>query len=101
MSVTFDSISRLQRIENYAFASTALTALIIPGCVNSFSVLALAGLQLQAISFSGTSMTYCICNSFVQAFSGRFLIGYFGIDMSVLVDSSVEVICESCFSCCN
>jgi hypothetical protein len=46
-------------------------------------------------------MTYCICNYFVQAFSGRFLIRYFGIDVGVLVNSSVEVIYESCFSYCK
>jgi hypothetical protein len=76
---------------------TALTALVLPGCISSFAGSALAGLQLQTFSFSGISMTHCICNSFVQAFSGRFLIRYFGMDVSLLVDSSVEVICESCF----
>jgi hypothetical protein len=100
-SITFDSISRLQQIENSAFAWTALTALAIPGCVSSFTGSALAGLQLQAFSFSGISMTYFIGNYFVQSFSGRFLIRYFGIDVSVLVDSSVEMICESCFYCCS
>jgi hypothetical protein len=100
-SVTFDSISRLQRIGNSAFAFTALTALVIPGCISSFAGSALAGLQLQTFSFSGISMTYCICNYFVQAFSGRFLIRYFGMDVNVVVDSSVEVICESCFSACE
>jgi hypothetical protein len=39
-------------------------------------------------------MTYCICDSFVQDFSHQSLIRYFGIDVNVFIDSSIEVICE-------
>jgi hypothetical protein len=37
----------------------------------------------------------------VQSFSGQRLIRYFGMDVSVHVDSSIEVICESCFDSCK
>jgi hypothetical protein len=100
-SVTFDSLSRLQRIERLAFILTALTDLVIPGYVSSFAGSAFVGLQLQTFSCSGILMTCCIYNYFVQDFSGRFLIRYFGIDVNLLVDSSIEVICESCFSSCK
>jgi hypothetical protein len=75
--------------------------LVIPGCISSFAGSALTVLQLQTLSFSGISITYCICNYFVQSFSGQRLIRYFGMDVSVHIDSSVEVIYESCFDSCN
>jgi phage protein U len=100
-SVTFDSLSKLKRIERYAFARTALRDLIIPGCVSSFAGSALAGVQLRTLSFSGISMIYSIRDSFVQFLSAQFLIRYLGIEVSVVIDSSVEVIGEACFSSCK
>jgi hypothetical protein len=37
----------------------------------------------------------------MEDYSGRFLIGYFGINARVVIDSSIEVICESCFGYCK
>jgi hypothetical protein len=85
----------------HAFAWAALTDLIIPGYISSCAGSALAGLQLRTFSFSGISMNYCIRDSFVQHFSGQFLIRYLGIKVSVVIDSSVEVIGEPCFFSCE
>jgi hypothetical protein len=96
-SITFDSLSRLQRIEKTAFFQTSLTQLTIPSGVSSFSASALAGLTLQSFSFSGISTTYSIRDGFLQQQSGQALIRYVEDAECVSVDSSVEVISESCF----
>jgi hypothetical protein len=62
--ITFDSISKFQRVEDHAFASTALTDLIVPGCITSFSGSALTGVKIQTFSLSGIST--------IIAFAGLF-----------------------------
>jgi hypothetical protein len=58
--VTFDFLSKLQRIERVVFAWTGLTYLVIPGCVSSFASSALAGLQLRTFSFLGIGVLLSI-----------------------------------------
>jgi hypothetical protein len=96
----FDSLLKLQRIENYAFAWTALTALVIPGCVSSFAALGWAGLLGKHFHFQ-ESERHCICDSFMQDFSGQIVIRYFGLEVSIVINSSVKVIGGECFSSCK
>lgn len=100
-SITFDPLSNLRQIEGHAFASTALVDFVILGSVTSFSGSALVGTKLQTCSLSGISNDYSIDGTFIKDLAGRLLIRYFGDEESVVIDSSIEVICEACFSFCT
>jgi hypothetical protein len=100
-SITIDPLSKLQRIEDHAFAFTALTELRIPGCISSFSALALISVNLETFVISGISTTYRIFGFLLQKLSGNLLIRYSGGDENVVIDSSVEMICEMCFFRCS
>jgi hypothetical protein len=99
--VTFDPGARLREIGRYAFASTALTQISLPSGVCSIPGLAFSRCSLNNISFSGISDHFSIVGLFVRDLSGECLIRYFGDEKRVVIESSVVVICQGCFSGCR
>jgi broad-specificity NMP kinase len=99
-SVTFDPGARLREIGRFAFASTALTQISLPSGVCFISGMAFCASSLNNITFSGISDHFRIVGLFVRYLSGECLIRYFGDEERVVIESSVVVICEGCFSGC-
>jgi hypothetical protein len=99
-SITFDPGARLREISRFAFDSIALTQISLPSGVCFISGLAFSGLSLNDISFSGISDHFTIVGLFVRDHSGESLIRYFGDEKRVVIESSVVIICEGCFSEC-
>jgi hypothetical protein len=91
-SVTFEPDSRLQRIDEYAFAGSGLTAIIIPSsvellCKECFSYCH----SLTLVTFDMDSKLRRI-DEYAFAWSGL---------TAISVPSSVEVLCKRCFSRCE
>jgi hypothetical protein len=77
-----------------------LTQISLPSSVCFISGSAFCGLLLNNISFSGISDQFKIVGLFVRDHSGECLIRYFGYEERVVIESSVVVIGEGCFSGC-
>jgi hypothetical protein len=100
-SVTFESRSKLQRIESCAFCYTALTSLLLPGSLCFVFGTALATLSLQSMSFWPFRSRFCVREAMIEEPSGKSVIRYFGDFIVVSVRLSVELICESGFHGCK
>jgi hypothetical protein len=99
-SVTFESGSRLERIEEEAFHRTGLKSIIIPSNVASICGSAFPG-SLNSISISPDNQHFRIRDSFLEDINGSTIYRYFGSCDSVMIPSSVLVLGKSSFSWCK
>jgi hypothetical protein len=99
--VTFESGSRLDRIEEYAFFSSELKSIQIPGMVTSIDGSAFAGLSLNSVSVSPDNMRFRLRECFLEDFSGSTIYRYFGSCRSIVIPSSVIVLGKQSFYECK
>jgi hypothetical protein len=100
-SITLESGSHLQRIEEFAFCWSGLTSIVIPHSVEFIDGCAFAGLHLDFIDISTGKSRFRVRDLFLEDISGRSVVRYFGFCQSVVISSSVEVVCKSCFYRCK
>jgi hypothetical protein len=97
-SITFESDSHLQRIEKSAFSWSGLKSIVIPHSVEFIDSSAFSGLYLDFITISAGQSRFRVCDSFLEDIASRSVVRCFGHCQSVVIPSSIEVLCESCFS---
>jgi hypothetical protein len=97
-SVVIELRSRLERIEQYAFAATAVKEPIIPSAVVFLSGAAFVADTLTSISFSALSPKFCLDGGMIRDISRRHLIRSFEGLPGFGVLNSVELNCESSFA---
>jgi hypothetical protein len=91
-SVTFESNSKLQRIEESAFQSSSLTRIDIPASVEVLCRACFSACEsLTCVTFESNSKLQRI-EEYVFLWSGL---------RTIQVPASVEVLCNSCFCNCN
>jgi hypothetical protein len=95
-TVTFDSDSKLRRIEAFAFAGSALTALLLPNSIRLLPGLALVKLPLNTISFCSGSDKIHVRELFIKDVTGRYLRRSFEQSSRVLMEYRKQVICDHC-----
>jgi hypothetical protein len=92
VSVTFESGSRLERIEEFAFASTRLKSIKIPGSVTSHGVSAFDGRYLNSVSVSPANVRFRVREHCLEDFDGSKIYVFFGSRHSIVIPSSVVVL---------
>jgi hypothetical protein len=90
----------LQRIEEFAFAESGLTELLLPNSIHFLSGSAFASLPLNTVSFWSGRCEFQVHESFIEDITGRSVVRYFGRSSSVVIESRITILCESCFSAC-
>jgi hypothetical protein len=96
-SLEFEGDSKLARIEERAFKDTTLKELIIPADVTFLAGSVFLDLNRESIKFAPSLIHYDFNGMFLQDLSGRSVIRYFGTQMEIAMNSSVEVIGDFCF----
>jgi hypothetical protein len=98
-SVTFESGSRLERIEERAFYGSRLKSIEIPPCVSFICGSALV--TLSSISVSRENRHFRIRDSFLEDISGSTIYRYFGSCRSIVIPSFVVVLGKRSFLWCE
>jgi hypothetical protein len=100
-SVTFESHSKLHRIEESAFAQSGLTDLLLPNSIHFLSGSAIAVSSLNTVSFWPGRCEFQVHEMFIEDIAGGSVIRYFGRSSAIVIESRIEILCESCFSNCR
>jgi hypothetical protein len=100
-SVTFQSGSRLERINESAFSSSGLKSIEIPRNVAFVCGSSLATDSLCSISVSGDNQHFLTRESFLEDICSSTIYRYFGSCRSIVIPSSVVVLGKSCFHECK
>jgi hypothetical protein len=100
-SVSFESGSHLRHIEELAFSLSDLTSIVIPRSVEFLDGSAFAGLHLDFIGISIVESRFRVCDSFLEDIPGRSIVRCFGYCKSVVIPSSIEMLCKFCFYWCK
>jgi hypothetical protein len=100
-SITFESDSHLQRIEESAFYLSGLKSIVIPHSVEFIDGSAFGGLYLDCISISPGESRFYVRDSFLENILDRSIVRCFGHCQSVIIPSSIEILCKFCFSECK
>jgi hypothetical protein len=99
--VIFESGSRLERIEDYAFRESGLKSIEIPGSVTSISVSAFSGLFLDSFCVSPDNRRFRVREFFLEDFDGLTICQYFASCRSIMIPSSVVVLGKESFYECK
>jgi hypothetical protein len=78
-----------------------LKSIIIPHSVEFIDSSAFTGLYLDLIVISAGDSRFRVSDSFLEDIRGRSIVRYFGHCKSVIILSSIEVLCKFCFSKCE
>jgi hypothetical protein len=100
-TVTFESNSKLHRIEESAFQQSGVTELFLPNSIHFLSGSAFAGASLNSISFWPGQCEFQVSEMVIEDIADRSLIRYFGRSTVVVIKSRIEIVSESCFSNCT
>jgi hypothetical protein len=100
-TVTFESNSKLQRIEESTFQQSCLTELFLPNSIHFLSGSAFASAFLNSISFWPGQCEFQVSEMFIEDIADRSLIRYFGRSTAIVIKSRIEIVSESCFSNCT
>jgi hypothetical protein len=99
--VTFESGSRLERIEENAFYGSGLKSIEIPGSVTFLSGSAFVVIFLNSICVCQDNMQFRVRECFLEAFDGSVIYRCFGYCHSIVIPSSVVVLGKSSFCECE
>jgi hypothetical protein len=66
--------------------------------VEFIAISAFAGLDLDFIAISAGESRFRIYDSFLEDIASRSVVQYFENCRSIVIPSSIEILCESCFS---
>jgi hypothetical protein len=99
--VTFESGSRLERIEESSFLSSGLKSIVIPANVAFVGASAFMTDCLNSISVSIHNQYFRIRESFLEDIFGSMIYQYFGSCRSIVFSSSVVVLGKRSFSKCR
>jgi hypothetical protein len=100
-SVTFESHSRLERIEESAFRGSGLQSIVIPRDVAFVDGSAFIRVSLDSVSVSGEGSQLVVCDSFLEGCGGSIIYRYLGFSNSVMIPSRIVVLGPSSFSQCE
>jgi hypothetical protein len=101
-SITFESSSKLKRIEASAFEDCeSLKGILIPKSVEFVDGSALIGLTKDSVSLEVGNAALCLSNDILHFASGKGWIRYLGSDSSVSIPRDVDAIGPSCFQYCH
>jgi hypothetical protein len=100
-SVTFESGSRLERIEESAFSFGGLKSIEIPASVSFIDGSAFAGLSLNSVWVSPENIRFRVRDCFLEDFGGSTICRYFGSYPSIVIPSSVVVFGQWSFHGCK
>jgi hypothetical protein len=100
-SVTFESNSRLARIEFRAFASSSLQSIVIPCGVQFIDGSAFRNMELSSISIESGNKRFVIRDDFLIDIVDHKLIRNFSNSPSVMIPCDIEILYSECFSWCQ
>jgi hypothetical protein len=100
-SVSFESGSRLERIEEGTFEFSGLTSIDIPPSLTFIDGSALSGVSLNSVSVSPDHKRFRLRDCFLEDYDGSTICRYFGVCSSVVVPSSVVVLGKASFLGCE
>jgi uncharacterized radical SAM superfamily Fe-S cluster-containing enzyme len=100
-SVTSESNSKLQRVEESAFAGSGLTDLFLPNSIHFLSGSAIAVSSLNTVSFWPGRCEFQVHELFIEDITGRSVVRYLGRSSAIVIESRIEILCESCFFKCE
>jgi hypothetical protein len=86
---------------DYAFAKSGLTDLLCPNSIHFLSGAGIAISSLNTVSFWSGQCEFQVHELFVDDITGRSVVCYFDRSSAVVIESRIEVLCESCFSNCE
>jgi hypothetical protein len=100
-SITFESDSNLQLIEDLAFSTGELQSIILQHSVEFIDGSAFCVLSLYSIAISAGESRFRVCDPVREDISSRSVVRCFGNCKSVVIASSIEILCKSCFERCE
>jgi hypothetical protein len=100
-SVLFENHSRLERIEEAAFARSGLKSIEISPKVRFIQFSAFLGVFPSPISISRDNAKFRKCDSFLEDHCGLTIYRYLGNCRSIVIPSSVLILGPSCFQMCK
>jgi hypothetical protein len=100
-AISFESDSRLARVESYAFCYSELESIVIPRGVHYVAGSAFLGCSGLSILMQSENESIAFEDEFFVSFDRRTLIRYVGNEESVIIPRSVEAIAADCFCCCG
>jgi hypothetical protein len=100
--VSFESGSRLRRIDPFAFSDCALLqSFFIPSFVDTIDGSAFAYSGIRQIIVAADNPYFKICGPFLLNHNGTSLVRYFGLDSTVKIGSQVEVLLPNSMADCT
>jgi hypothetical protein len=99
-SSSFESTSRLNRIESSAFFNSSLQSISIPRNVQFIDGSAFCGTRCDHVSIEAGHNRFEIRNSFLIDFVDHRLIRNFSSSSNIEIFSNIEILGSSCFSYC-
>jgi uncharacterized protein YuzB (UPF0349 family) len=100
-SITFESNSRLRRIESFAFSSSSIKSIEIPRSVQFIDGSAFAGLSLSSLTLEPGNETFIVENGFLIDILHHALIWSFLTLSTVEIPNNIEILGSKCFSQCK
>jgi hypothetical protein len=100
-SVTFESNSRLTRIESRAFSLSSLQSIVILRGVRFLDGSAFRNVKLSSISIENENERFVIQNDCLIDIVDHKLIRNLSISLSVTIPCNIDLFCSSCFSYCE
>jgi predicted metal-binding protein len=100
-SITFESNSRLRRIESFAFSYSSLQSIVIPKNVQFIDGSAFIGVTLLSISIESGNDIFVIENSILIDVLHHKLIRNFSESSELEISRNIEILGSNCFSWCR
>jgi hypothetical protein len=97
-SISFESISRLTRIESSAFSSSSLRSILIPHSVRFLDGSAFDGVRLCSCSIKSENQQFVVYKDFLIDIVNHILIHNFSTSPHIEIPWDVEILGSSCFS---
>jgi hypothetical protein len=100
-SISFESPSRLRRIESYAVSASSLESIVIPRNVQFIEGSAFCSVKLLSCELESRNDRFVVANEFLIDFLNHILIRDFSNSSDIAIPSSIEILGPSCFEQCK
>jgi predicted metal-binding protein len=100
-SISFESNSRLTRIERFAFSNSSLQSIVIPSKIQFIDGSAFIDVNLSFISIESGNEYFAVENNLLIDIIHHTLIRNFSESSDIEIGSDIEILGSSCFSDCH